>query len=82
MSVSSLGKCINPGCGAEFKRLGTGRIFTHPVKHPQAWGLPPNIKQKVVWLCGKCAQSHKVIFDHQRCQVLVLDHVRLHKRTA
>jgi hypothetical protein len=35
-----------------------------------------------VWLCGKCAQSHKVIFDHQRCQVLVLDHVRLHKRTA
>ena len=82
MSVSALGKCINPGCGTEFKRLGTGRIYTHPVQQPLAWGLPANIKQKVVWLCSKCAQSHRVVFDHQRCQVLVLSQERVHKRSA
>ena len=59
-----------------------GKIYTSPVKQPQAWGLPPHIKQKVVWLCGKCATSHKVVFDQQRCQVLVINHERVHKRSA
>ena len=49
---------------------------------PSSLGLPPNVKQKVVWLCGKCAQSYKVVFDEQRCQVLVVNHERVHKRSA
>lgn len=82
MRSDRLGKCVNPGCAAEFKRLGTGRIFTSPVKQPQAWGLPPHSKQKVVWLCGKCAASYRVVFDQQRCQVLVINSERVQKRSA
>ena len=39
---------------------------------PLAWGLPANVKQKVVWLCGKCARRKKVNSIEQRCQVLVV----------
>jgi hypothetical protein len=82
MRKAGLGKCANPDCSAQFKRLGTGKIYTSPVKQPQVWGLPPHLKQKVVWLCAKCAASHEVLFDQQRCQVLVVDHGRVQKRSA
>lgn len=82
MRASGLGKCVNPGCRADFKRLGTGKIFSSPIKQPQAWGLPSHIRQKVVWLCAKCAANHKVVFDQQRCQVLVVNIERVHKRSA
>lgn len=82
MQDSRLGKCANPECRAEFKRLGTGQIFTSPVKHPQAWGLPAHIHQKVAWLCAKCAAQHRVVFDQQRCQVVIVNHERVHKRSA
>jgi|SRR5215472_8988752 len=72
MPASELGKCANPDCKAEFKRLGTGRIYTQAVSHPQAWGLPPHVKQKVVWLCSGCASTKHVEFDQQRCQVLIV----------
>ncbi|HSY12077.1 MAG TPA: hypothetical protein VK976_07800 [Verrucomicrobiae bacterium] len=82
MRVSGLGKCVNPGCSTEFKRLGTGKIYTLPVKLPQAWGLPPHVKQKVVWLCGKCSMNKRVEFDMQRCQVLVVSREQAHQRSA
>lgn len=72
MGASGLGKCANPDCHAEFKRLGTGKIYTLPVTSPQAWGLPPNVKQKVVWLCAHCALTREVEFDKQHCQVLLV----------
>ena len=40
MAASVVGKCVNPGCEAEFKRLGTGKIYSFPVDKPLAWGLP------------------------------------------
>ncbi len=58
-------KCANPECHAEFKRLGTGKIYSLPVTQSQAWGLPADVKQKVVWLCSKCAASKDVEFDEQ-----------------
>lgn len=82
MRTSALGKCINPGCGAEFKKLGTGKIYSSPVTQPLAWGLPSHVKQKVVWLCSKCATTKQVEFDQQRCQVLVVDRQRVHTRSA
>ncbi len=68
-----LGKCANPNCDSEFKRLGTGRIYTLQVKNPQSWGLPEHVKQKVVWLCDECDHHKRVRFDQEHCQVLVVD---------
>lgn len=82
MRMTGLGKCANPDCEIEFKRLGTGKIYSSPVKQPQDWGLPAHNRQKVVWLCSRCAMSHRVIFDQQRCQVLVVHNERVHKRSA
>jgi hypothetical protein len=82
MRIPALHKCINPDCGTEFKRLGTGKIYSLPVQHPQAWGLPPDVKQKVVWLCGKCAITRQVEFDQQHCQVLVVSRERVHRKSA
>ena len=82
MRVSGLGKCVNPACSTEFKRMGTGQIYTLPVKRPQAWGLPAHVKQKVVWLCSKCALNKRVEFDQECCQVLVVSREHAHKRSA
>lgn len=68
-----LGKCANPNCNSEFRRLGTGRIYSLHVSDPQRWGLPITVKQKVVWLCGKCDHHKKVRFDQERCQVVVVN---------
>ncbi len=81
MSCAELGKCANPSCHAEFKRLGSGEIYTLPVSRPQDWGLPPHSRQKVVWLCAKCAISKRVEFDQEHCQVLVVSR-RQAQRTA
>jgi hypothetical protein len=82
MRPSHIGKCANPHCHAEFKRLGTGNIYTLPVSQPSAWGLPPNIQQKVVWLCAECAVTNEVEFDREHFQVQVVRRNRSHQRTA
>jgi len=75
-------KCANPECPAEFKRLGTGRIYTLQVTKPQAWGLPAHIKQKVAWLCQRCALDYEVEFDRQNCQVSLVRRERSRRQTA
>jgi len=82
MRNSKVHHCANPECGAEFKRLGTGRLYTLPVTRSEAWGLPVHIKQKVVWLCSRCALTHEVEFDKQHCQVLLVRRERSHRQTA
>ena len=82
MPAAELRKCANPECEAEFKRLGTGRIYTMPVSNPQAWGLPPHVRQKVVWLCAKCAAGNQVKFDTQHCQVLVVSRQHSQRQSA
>ncbi len=82
MHVPGLRKCANPGCPTEFKRLGTGKIYSLPVNQPQAWGLPAHVKQKVVWLCAKCALSQEVQFDEVHQQVLVVGRQRPRQRSA
>jgi hypothetical protein len=75
-------KCANPECQAEFKRLGTGRIYTLQVTKSQAWGLPGHIKQKVAWLCPRCAPIYDVEFDQQHCQVSLVRRERTRRQTA
>ena len=82
MPAPVLGKCANPECQAEFKRLGTGKIYTRPVSHPQAWGLPPHVKQKVLWLCSKCAAENQVEFDEKHCQVRVVSRTQLRRKQS
>ena len=82
MRAPRLGKCANQECTAEFKRLGTGKIYTLPVSKPAAWGLPPNVKQKVVWLCGKCALTNEVQFGREHYQVLVIARNRIYRQSA
>lgn len=82
MRPPHIGKCANPDCRTEFKRLGTGKIYSWPVTQPQAWGLPPNVKQKAVWLCAKCASGNDVEFDQQHFQVHVISRHRTHQRAG
>jgi len=82
MCASHIEKCANPDCHAQFRRLGAGKLYTLHVNRPQAWGLPPNVRQKVVWLCGRCAQTREVEFDTQHCQVLVIRRERLRRQSA
>lgn len=82
MPTAALRKCANPECRAEFKRLGSGQIYTLPVTRPQDWGLPPQSRQKVVWLCARCALSKHVEFDQEHCQVLVVSRRQAPRRTA
>ncbi|HUI84035.1 MAG TPA: hypothetical protein VL240_07425 [Candidatus Binatia bacterium] len=81
MRAPALGKCANPGCKAEFKRLGSGEIYTLPVSQPRAWGLPAHVRQKVIWLCSACAAIKQVKFDQEHCEVLVVNR-RSRRQTA
>jgi hypothetical protein len=72
MAAEKLGKCVNPDCESEFKRLGTGDIYSLHVSEPRNWGLPAHTRQKVVWLCSKCAATKRVRFDRAHCQVLIV----------
>jgi len=82
MPAAVLGKCANPECKAEFKRLGTGTIYTLQVNRPQEWGLPPHVRQKVVWLCAKCAATKRVEFDQKHCQVRIVGREQMRRQSA
>ena len=80
--AQKLGKCANGDCPSEFKRLGTGEIYSLPVDNPQRWGLPAHARQKVAWLCSKCAQTKRIKFDRIHCEVLVVTRHERHTRAA
>ena len=64
--------CANPECKSKFKRLGAGELFVFPVHDPKAWGLSPQIKQKVFWLCDGCCEKFHVRLDrkHHAAQIV------------
>lgn len=70
-AAPNLDKCACPQCTSKFKRLGTGKIFSLHVNNPESWGLAPDARQIVVWLCSKCVLRNDVKFDRQHHQVLV-----------
>ncbi len=49
----SVAKCANPECGAEFRRLGTGKLFVKTLT--KATGSSGNA-QRTAWLCAKCTE--------------------------
>lgn len=64
--------CANSNCNAHLHRMGDGKLYAFPVDDPKSWGLPPHLKQKVVWLCGECAGNMYVRLDrrHHRVQLV------------
>ena len=61
MSQPRVSHCANPKCGAEFKRLGEGKLFIKP-DNPKANATA--LRQKVIWLCSVCAREFEIDFDH------------------
>jgi hypothetical protein len=82
MRVAMVKRCANPECENEFKRLGNGKLYTLAVTRPQAWGLPADVKQKVVWLCSECAATRDVEFDKQHHRVVLVVREQLRRQPA
>jgi hypothetical protein len=73
MADLNVGTCANPACNAEFMRLGEGAISVFHVNgDSEAWGLPAQARQKVVWLCDKCCERFYVRLDRRRHTVHVV----------
>lgn len=53
-----------------------------PVTDATRWGLPSHMKQKVVWLCSKCASTKEVRFDGEHYQVLIVSRLKQHQKSA
>ena len=69
---SDVSTCANPACEGKFVRLGDGELSVFPITDPQAWGLPPHVKQKVIWLCNGCCEQYYVRIDRRHhCAQLV-----------
>ncbi len=62
---SDVSGCANPECKSRFRKLGEGELFVFPVPDPKAWGLPPQVKQKVFWLCERCCDHYNVRIDRR-----------------
>ena len=62
---SNVSTCAVPGCDSKFQRLGDGELFVSHISDPKAWGLPPHVKQKVIWLCDGCCHEYHVRFDRR-----------------
>ena len=71
--LPNLSKCANPGCEASFLRMGEGSLTVFSVEEPGALGLPPDIHQKVVWLCARCAQHKYIQYDREHNRLRVLE---------
>lgn len=61
--MHDVSRCANSKCGAEFRRLGEGKLFVGPA-NPKANAT--RLRQKAVWLCDSCALKFRVQFDESR----------------
>ena len=69
---SDVSTCANPTCDSKFVRFGEGELFVFPIADPEAWGLPPHAKQKVLWLCENCSLKMLVRLDRRRHEAFVI----------
>lgn len=75
-------ECANGPCKKEFRRMGEGKLYAFQIDDPNAWGLPPHMKQKAVWLCRECASSHYVRLDRKRHAVQLVRRPHAHNMAA
>ncbi len=59
-----LSHCLNPACGAPFRYLYDGRIFTVERFVTSADGLKTERIMEHYWLCGPCGRSMKVVIEN------------------
>ncbi|MBI1740480.1 MAG: hypothetical protein HYR57_06320 [Candidatus Koribacter versatilis] len=59
-----LSRCLNPACGAPFRYLQDGRIFS--IERAVAVPGDPEIQRLVehYWLCGSCSMHLKVVVEN------------------
>ncbi len=62
-----LSKCANPGCFAPFLYLHDGKVFNVELEPAVAEtnmyaGHPRKFER--FWLCGNCARTMKLIYEH------------------
>lgn len=74
--------CANPECQSKFVRLGDGELFVFPVADPKAWGLPPQAKQKVLWLCDGCCSQYNVRLDRRHHMAQIVQKPGVTRRVA
>jgi hypothetical protein len=67
-----VGNCANPECTEQFRRLGEGTMSVFVIAEPELWGLPPDTRQKVVWLCSRCSSSLYVRADYRHHGIRLL----------
>jgi hypothetical protein len=74
-------KCASSECNRRFHKLGEGKVWAFPIFDPESWGLPAHLRQKIVWLCDRCAEEMYVRLDRKHHVIqLVQRHPR--KRVA
>ena len=59
-----LNQCLNTGCGAAFRYLYEGRIFTVERFVTSSDGTKTERQLEHYWLCGKCSKSWKVVVEN------------------
>jgi hypothetical protein len=79
---SDVSSCANPKCHSKFVRFGDGELYVFPIADPQAWGLPPEAKQKVLWLCERCRSALSISLDRSRHLVQVVSRGKAAHRVA
>jgi hypothetical protein len=55
-----LSRCLNPECGAPFRYLREGRIFSIEQTRTTARSSEPQRSVESYWLCGTCSSQFKV----------------------
>jgi hypothetical protein len=46
------------------------------VNDPLAWGLPEDVKQKVVWICDECSQRYRLRLDRKQHTIELVSRAR------
>ena len=68
-----LSRCLNPNCGAQFRYLGEGRVFTIEQVHSAPGTAEPQRSAESYWLCGTCSSRVKVIVENGRVMTFPID---------
>jgi hypothetical protein len=72
MENAGISTCANPQCGAEFKRLGEGKLFVRRAEKGDKEST-----QKALWLCASCAGHFDLRYDRQKREYVLITRRRL-----
>jgi hypothetical protein len=65
--------CLNPDCRLPFDHDREGRFFSVDPDLELRDSAEPRHQLEQYWLCGTCAQTHKVVIEHGRISTVLID---------